>query len=206
VRLVHARGRFMQEAVPEGRGAMAAVMGCGAEEVQQACVYAAAKTGRVVGPANFNGPHQTVISGDAVGVEAACARVLQEGAKRAIPLNVSAPFHCELMAPAAEKLALDLARVRFCDVSVPVVTNVEARPCSEGARFARLLEEQVTAPVRFTEMVGCIAEQGVRRVLEIGPGRVLTGLFARVARGIERANLNSCTMLDEVVAFVAESA
>jgi [acyl-carrier-protein] S-malonyltransferase len=206
VRLVHARGRFMQEAVPEGRGAMAAVMGCGPGEVEQACAYAVAKTGRVVGPANFNGPHQTVISGDAVAVETACARALQEGAKRAIPLSVSAPFHCELMTPAAEKLALDLARVRFRDAALPVISNVEARPCSEGARFATLLEQQVTAPVRFTEMVGCMAERGVRRVLEIGPGRALTGLVARVARGIERANLSSCAALDEVVAFVAESA
>ena len=206
VRLVHARGRFMQEAVPEGRGAMAAVMGCAAEDVEHACAYAVAKTGRVVGPANFNGPNQTVISGDAVAVEVACAYALQEGAKRALPLNVSAPFHSELMAPAAEKLALDLARVRFRDVSAPVVSNVEARPCSEGARFATLLEEQVTAPVRFTEMVRCIAERGVRRVLEIGPGRVLTGLVARVARGIERANLSSCATLDEVAVFVAESA
>jgi len=136
----------------------------------------------------------------------ACGSALQEGAKRAVPLSVSAPFHSELMAPAAEKLALDLARVRFRAVRVPVVTNVEARPCSEGARFASLLEEQVTAPVRFTEMVGCIAERGVRRVLEIGPGRVLTGLVARIERGVERANLSSCATLDEATAFVAESA
>jgi [acyl-carrier-protein] S-malonyltransferase len=206
VRLVHARGRFMQEAVPEGRGAMAAVIGCSAEEVERACAHAVAKTGRTVGPANFNGPNQTVISGDAVAVEVACTSALQEGAKRAIPLNVSAPFHCALMAPAAEKLALDLACVRFRDARMPVITNVEARPCSEAARFASLLEEQVTSPVRFTEMVGCIAERGVRRVLEIGPGRVLTGLAARIARGIERANLSSCATLDEVVTFVAESA
>jgi [acyl-carrier-protein] S-malonyltransferase len=206
VRLVHARGRFMQEAVPEGRGAMAAVIGCGAAEVERACAHAVAKTGRAVGPANFNGPNQTVISGDAVAVEVACTSALQEGAKRAIPLHVSAPFHCALMAPAAEKLALDLACVRFRDARMPVITNVEARPCSEAARFASLLEEQVTSPVRFTEMLGCIAERGVRRVLEIGPGRVLTGLAARIARGIGRANLSSCATLDEVVTFVAESA
>lgn len=206
VRLVHARGRFMQEAVPEGRGAMAALVGCSAEEAEQACAHAAAKTARAVGPANFNGPNQTVISGDAVAVEVACARALQEGAKRAIPLNVSAPFHCELMAPAAEKLALDLGRVRFRDAVPPVITNVEATPCSDGARFAALLERQVTAPVRFTEMVGGMAERGVQRVLEVGPGRVLTGLVARIARGIERANLSSCDALDEAAAFVAGSA
>jgi len=204
VRLVHARGRFMQEAVPEGRGAMAAVIGCGPEIVEQACAHAAAATDRVVSPANFNGPKQTVISGDAIAVEMACGRALQEGAKRAIPLQVSAPFHCQLMAPAAEKLALDLARVRFSDASSPVVTNVEAQPCTEGARFAALLERQVTEPVRFTEMVGCFAGLGMSRMLEIGPGRVLTGLAARIARGLERANLSSYDALEEAAAFAAE--
>jgi len=205
VRLVHARGRFMQEAVPEGRGAMAAVMGCSAEIVEQACLYASSKTGLEAAPANFNGPVQTVISGDAVAVEVACARARQEGAKRTVPLNVSAPFHCALMAPAAEKLALELARVRFRDASAPVITNVEARPCREGSRFAQLLERQVTAPVRFSEMVACIAELGVRRVLEIGPGRVLTGLVARIARELERSNLSSRAGLEDAVAFATES-
>src|SRR5438093_12798289 len=113
LRLLHARGRFMQEAVPEGRGAMAAVLGLDPAEVTAACEFAAQQTGRVVAPANFNGPAQTVISGDAVAVEVACSRVLERGARRAVPLEVSAPFHCSPMRPAAEKLALELARVRF---------------------------------------------------------------------------------------------
>lgn len=204
VRLVHTRGRFMQEAVPEGRGAMAAVMGCPPEDVEQACAYAAAQTGLVVSPANFNGPKQTVISGDAAAVEVACSRACRQGAKRAVALDVSAPFHCELMAPAAEKLALELAQVRFRDPSAPVVTNVEATPQSDRSRIASLLERQVTAPVRFTEMVGCIAELGVRRVLEIGPGRALSGLVARIERGFERANLGGVATLDDVAAFVGE--
>ena len=203
VRLVHARGRFMQEAVPEGRGAMAAVIGCAPEIVEQACACAEEQTGRVVSAANYNGPNQTVISGDAVAVETACSRALHEGAKRAIPLNVSAPFHCRLMAPAAEKLALELARVRFSDASSPVVTNVEAQPCAESGRFAALLEKQVTAPVRFTEMVGRFADLGVRAVLEIGPGRALTGLVARIARDLARANFSSYAGLDPVLAFAA---
>src|SRR6266850_4978153 len=127
VRLVHARGRFMQEAVPEGRGAMAAVLGLEPAEVAAACEFAAQQTGRVVAPANFNGPAQTVISGDAVAVEAACARAREQGARRAVPLGVSAPFHCSLMRPAAEKLALELARVRFRAPDAPIVTNVEAK-------------------------------------------------------------------------------
>lgn len=204
VRLVHARGRFMQEAVPEGRGAMAAVIGCAPDAVERACAFAAEQTGRVVAPANYNGPNQTVISGDAAAVETACSRALHEGAKRAIPLNVSAPFHCRLMAPAAEKLGLELARVRFSDASSPVVANVDAQPCSEGERFAALLEKQVTAPVRFTETVGRFAGLGVRAVLEIGPGRVLTGLVARIARDLARANFSSYGALDSVLEFAAE--
>jgi [acyl-carrier-protein] S-malonyltransferase len=204
VRLVHARGRFMQEAVPEGRGAMAAVIGASAEDVESACAYAAAQTGRVVSPANFNGPGQTVISGAAPAVELACSRARQLGAKRTVALDVSAPFHCALMEPAAEKLALELARVRFRDPAVPVVTNVEAEPCREAARLADLLRRQVTAPVRFTDMIARMAKLGVERTLEIGPGRVLTGLVARIERGIRRATLSGVAGLEEAVAFAAE--
>ena len=152
VRVVHARGRFMQEAVPEGRGAMAAVLGCAPEEVDQACQQARAATGKVVSPANYNARLQTVIAGEAVAVEVACARALQAGAKRTIPLTVSAPFHCDLMAPAAEKLAVELSRVRFADSRPPVVTNVEAEPNSDRSRVSALLAQQVTAPVRFSEI------------------------------------------------------
>lgn len=201
VRLVHARGRFMQEAVPQGRGAMAAVMGCSARDVERACEAAAKQTGRVVAPANFNGPAQTVISGEAAAVESACALARQAGAKRAIPLDVSAPFHCALMAPAAEKLALELARVRFSDPSPPVVTNVEAAACTEGGRLAALLEEQVTAPVRFTEMIATMRAAGVDHVLEIGPGRVLSGLVGRIDREIARASLSTYDGIEEVEAF-----
>ena len=202
VRLVHARGRFMQEAVPEGRGAMAAVIGVDAETVEQACAWARAHTGRPVAPANLNTPKQTAIAGDAVAVETACSRARQEGANRTIPLAVSAPFHCELMAPAAEKLALELARVRFADPSPPVVTNVEAEPNADGSRVAGLLERQVTAPVRFTEMVARFAALGVDRVLEVGPGRVLSGLVARIDRRLSRASLGSQEALAAAVEFL----
>ena len=204
VRLVHARGRFMQEAVPEGRGAMAAVLGLAPDAVGDVCEAAAAQTGRVVAPANYNGPAQTVISGDAAAVEMACGRARTEGAKRAVPLEVSAPFHCELMRPAAEKLALELARVRFQDPSAPLVTNVEAAACSEASRFPDLLEQQVTAPVRFTEMIRFLSETGVTRVLEIGPGRVLTGLVARIERALKRGAVGTIDQIDDALSFSAE--
>ncbi|MEM7408953.1 MAG: ACP S-malonyltransferase [Myxococcota bacterium] len=204
VRLVHARGRFMQEAVPEGKGAMAAVLGLAPEAVADVCTGAAAQSSRVVAPANFNGPAQTVISGDAAAVEIACSRALSEGAKRAVPLEVSAPFHCALMRPAAEKLALELARVRFHAPAAPLVTNVEAIACEDARRFPSLLEEQVTAPVRFTEMIGFLSGAGVTQVLEVGPGRVLTGLVARIERGLKRSAVGAAEQIDAALSFVAE--
>jgi [acyl-carrier-protein] S-malonyltransferase len=203
VRLVQARGHFMQEAVPAGRGAMAAILGLPPDEVTQACQVVAAQTGRVVAPANFNGPAQTVISGDAAAVEAACTRARQEGAKRASPLEVSAPFHCAMMAPAAQKLALQLAGVRFKPPVAPVVTNVEATSCADPTRFPTLLEEQVTAPVRFTEMIEFLVAAGTEKFLEIGPGRVLVGLVARIARRVGRASLGTALELDAAAEFAA---
>ncbi len=203
VKLVAARGRFMQEAVPQGHGAMAAVIGCEAATVQQSCEAVARETGQVVAPANYNSPVQTVIAGDAAAVELACSRAKQEGAKRTVSLPVSAPFHCELMSRAAEKLAVELAGVRFADASPAVVTNVEATPNGEGARVADLLRQQVTAPVRFVEMIEGMAAQGVTRVLEVGPGRVLTGLVRRIDRGIGRGNLATADELEEAAAFAA---
>lgn len=205
VRLVHARGRFMQEAVPEGRGTMAAIMGASAEDVAMACEQARAATGRCVSPANFNAPTQTVIAGDALAVETACARALQAGARRAIPLAVSAPFHCELMAPAAEKLSAELAGVRFDRARPPVLSNVEAEPNEDAARFPELLTRQVTAPVRFSESVRKLEALGVSHVLEVGPGSVLTGLVARSARRLRRASLGRAADLDAAVGFVAEA-
>jgi [acyl-carrier-protein] S-malonyltransferase len=203
VRLVHARGRFMQEAVAEGHGAMAAVMGCPADVVEQACRLVAHETGRVVAPANYNGTAQTVIAGDAAAVELACSRAKQDGAKRSVALPVSAPFHCELMAPAAAKLALELAAIRFSDPAPPVITNVEARPNAEGARVAELLRQQVTAPVRFVEMVQTLARKGVTQVLEIGPGRVLSGLVRRIDRKLECQGLARIQEVADAASFAA---
>ena len=198
VRLVRARGAYMQEAVPEGRGAMAAVMGCDPETVALACEKAADELSRVVAPANYNSPQQTVIAGDAVAVELACTRARELGAKRAVALSVSAPFHCELMAPSADKLEHELARVRFCDASPPIITNVEAVPNTSADRMPALLKQQVTAPVRFTEMVEQLKTLGVSRVVEVGPGRVLVGLVARIQRRMRRASFGALSDLEEV--------
>jgi [acyl-carrier-protein] S-malonyltransferase len=196
VQLVHARGRLMQEAVPGGRGAMAAILGAPADVVERACTEAAAATGGVVSPANYNAPEQTVVAGEAAAVEAACAR-------RSVPLPVSAPFHCALMAPAADKLAPELAGVRFSAPSPPVVTNVEAEPNADPARIAELLRRQVTAPVRFVAMVRRLRALGVTRALEVGPGRVLSGLVARIESEIARANFAGLGDLPSAAAFVS---
>jgi [acyl-carrier-protein] S-malonyltransferase len=195
VTLVHARGRFMQEAVPPGKGAMAALLGIGAEVVAEACREAARETGAVVSPANLNAPEQTVIAGEARAVECAIALAKAAGARRTVALPVSAPFHCALMQPAAEKLAAELARVRFAPPRPPVLTNVEAEPNADPARIPALLAAQVTAPVRFVECVRKLVALGVTRVLEVGPGGVLTGLVARIERGLERERAGSLAEL-----------
>lgn len=206
LRLVHARGRYMQEAVAEGRGAMAAILGAPPGVVERACERAREETGRVVAPANYNGPQQTVIAGETLAVEVACDRARDAGARRAVLLPVSAPFHCPLMLPAAEKLWPELATTRFQVPRPPIVTNVDAAPNSDPERIAPLLRSQVTAPVRFTEMVETLRDRGVTHVLEIGPGRVLSGLVARIAPGIQRASVGSVREIDAAVAFVARAA
>ena len=200
VALVHARGRFMQEAVAPGKGAMAAVLGVGSAAVSEACRRAAEETGGVVTPANLNAPEQTVIAGDAHAVERATALAKAAGAKRTVALPVSAPFHCALMAPAAEKLAAELARVRFRTPRVPVISNVEAEPNRDATRLPALLERQVTAPVRFVDCVRQLAALGVTKVLEVGPGSVLSGLVARIDRSLARAQVGTLEQVREAAA------
>jgi [acyl-carrier-protein] S-malonyltransferase len=205
VRLVHARGRYMQEAVSQGRGAMAAVIGATAADVDRACAESAEETAAIVTAANYNSPQQTVIAGDAAAVELACSKVKQLGAKRTVPLKVSAPFHCSLMAPAADKLALELQGVRFSDASPPVVMNVEAEPNASALRIPELLRAQVTAPVRFTEMVARLSQLGVTRFLEVGPGRVLSGLVARIERRSQRASLGGWADIESACEFASQA-
>ena len=202
VRIVNLRGRFMQEAVAEGRGAMAAVLGCTADQVAAVCDAVSSELGEVVSPANFNSPQQTVIAGEASAVETTGERLQAQGAKRVVALPVSAPFHCALMAPAADKLRPELDRVKFSDPDPPLISNVEAEPNSSSSRIVNLLERQVTAPVRFTEMVEKMTALGVTRYLEVGAGRVLSGLLARIQRRSQRASLGSCDELEAARAFV----
>ena len=186
LRLVRRRGQYMQEAVPVGEGAMAALMGLARDVVDQVCreARAAGGEGSVVSPANLNAPGQVVISGHAAAVDAAIALAKERGAQRAIRLAVSAPFHCALMQPAADRLARDLAGTSFSDLRVPLVANVTAATLTSGAQARSALEAQVTGPVRWEESMKALAALGVSRAVEAGPGRVLTGLIKRIDAGI----------------------
>ncbi|HSN12992.1 MAG TPA: ACP S-malonyltransferase [Anaeromyxobacteraceae bacterium] len=197
---VRARGTFMQEAVPAGQGAMSAVLGLAPAKVKEICEAVAAETGGVVAPANYNDPAQTVIAGAAAAVEAAAVRLKAAGAKRVLPLPVSAPFHCALMAPVKARLEPVLRAVSWRAPAMPVVTNVEAKPNGDVARVVPLLVEQVTAPVRWIECVEELARQGVTRVVEVGPGKVLSGLVKRIAPDVEAFNVEDRASLERTLA------
>lgn len=180
VRIVRQRGTFMQEAVPVGTGAMAAILGLDQETLERVCQDAA--QGQVVSPANFNSAGQVVIAGNTEAVDRAMSLAKENGAKRALPLPVSAPFHCSLMIPAGERLADVLADIKVGDMTVPVITNVEATPNQDASRVCQLLVDQVSAPVRWEDTIACMIELGVERYIEIGPGKVLAGLVKRMAK------------------------
>lgn len=198
VRSVRARGTFMQEAVPAGVGAMAAVLGLEPAKVKAACDAAA--EGQVVAPANYNSPEQTVIAGNAEAVERATAKLKEAGAKRVLPLPVSAPFHCALMEPVKPRLSEVLHRVGVHTLQVPVITNVEAKPNTDPTRVVPLLLEQVSAPVRWIECVEAMKAAGVTRVVELGPGKVLCGLVKRIAKDIETFNVEDSASLEKTLA------
>ncbi len=194
VRTVRARGQFMQEAVPLGEGSMAAVLGLDRGSVFQACGEAQA-TG-VVQVANLNAPGQTVIAGGVAAVQRVVELAKAKGAKRALPLPVSAPFHCALMAPAARRLEAVLQTLRFQDLRVPLVTNVDADLLTEGVRVADTLVRQVTAPVRWEEVVTRLTKEGAGTFVEVGPGKVLCGLIRRIAPGVRVLNVEDRTSLE----------
>ena len=183
VALVRARGTYMQEAVPPGVGAMAAIVGLEPAAVDAACREAA--QGETVAPANYNSPEQTVIAGHAGAVARASEGCLARGAKRAIALPVSAPFHCALMSPARDRMTPLLEATVFTDAAVPVVTNVDAAPETSGTRLRQALVRQIDSPVRWVETVQRLAREGVDRALEIGPGNVLAGLVRRIDKSIK---------------------
>lgn len=193
VQLVRRRGRYMQDAVPEGEGAMAAVL-----KVDRAAVEAALADLDGVEIANLNSPQQTVISGTAAGV-AAAGEALKGARARVVPLKVSAPFHCSLMRPAAERLAVDLAATRFVEPTIAVVCNVTAEPLPSAGDAARLLTEQVTSPVRWVESVERLAQLGAERFLEFGSGKVLTGLVGRILSGADARAITDSESLEEAL-------
>jgi [acyl-carrier-protein] S-malonyltransferase len=193
VKTVRARGRYMQEAVPVGTGAMAAILGSDLATVQQTCDEAA--EGQVCSPANINSPSQIVIAGDAAAIDRAIAILKERGAKRAVKLNVSAPFHCALMKPAQDRLEKDLAKVSFSDLRMPLVTNADANVVVRAEDARESLVRQVSQPVRWLESVGFLINQGVQTFVEIGPGKVLSGLVRQIDRHVRCVNVEDETSL-----------
>lgn len=193
VKTVRARGRYMQEAAPVGSGAMAAIMGADLQLVMNAC--GEAQEGQVCMPANINTPNQVVIAGDAAAVDRAIGLLKERGAKRAIKLNVSAPFHCALMMPAQERLAADLEEMEFQDFGVPLVTNVDAAPITKGEDARDALIRQVSSPVRWQESVEFLIQEGVKTFVEVGPGKVLSGLVRQIERSALCLNVEDATSL-----------
>lgn len=183
VQLVRKRGQFMQEAVPVGTGGMAAIVGLPLDEVQELCDRCSTLDS-MVQPANMNSPWQTVIAGHKEAVEEVSIKAKKTGAKMAVMLPVSAPFHCSLMKPAEIKLQQELAKTDFQNLSFPVVTNVEALPISKGYEAREALRRQVCSPVKWVDTMKYLIEQGIRTVIELGPGKVLSGLMRRFDNSI----------------------
>ncbi|HKP46713.1 MAG TPA: ACP S-malonyltransferase [Pyrinomonadaceae bacterium] len=200
IRTVRARGRYMQEAVPPGVGAMAAVMGAELKTIEQACEDA--RQDQVCSPANINSPNQVVIAGNTEAIDRASELLKSAGAKRVVKLNVSAPFHCALMLPAQERLAFDLESVSFHPLSMPLVTNVDAA-ANQSAEVAReKLVRQVSAPVRWLPSMQLLIDEGIENFIEVGPGKVLSGLMRQISREVKAVNIEDAESLKAALAQV----
>ena len=197
VRLVEARGKFMQEAVPEGQGKMAAILGLDDADIRAACDEAA--QGEVVAPVNFNSPGQVVIAGNAAAVERAMELCKAKGAKRALPLNVSAPSHCALMKPAAERLKNLLDTLSLATPTIPVVNNVDVAIESDISKIKDALVRQLYNPVRWTESVQALAEKGVTHIIECGSGAVLAGLTKRINKELTASSIQELSAFDSAI-------
>jgi [acyl-carrier-protein] S-malonyltransferase len=204
VRLVRRRGEFMQEAVPVGTGAMAALLGVDLAVAEQVCAEAA--RGDVVGVANINSPGQIVIAGHRAAVERAVAAAAERGGKKSVLLPVSAPFHCALMKPAADRLATALERVAVSDPRIPVIRNVDAGVTRTADEVKPFLVQQVASPVRWSDCVERLAREGATGFLEVGPGRVLTGLLKRTLDGARGHAVEDPASLDKAIAAVGGGA
>jgi len=203
VKLVRKRGTYMQEAVPAGQGAMAAIMGLSPAVVTDACKRAA--EAEVCSPANLNSPEQTVISGHAGAVKRAVEIASQQGAKRAVILAVSAPFHCAMMMPAQERLENDLRKTEFSNLQVPLVTNVDADTITTGEEAREALIRQVTMPVRWLDSMRLLIDEGVSTFVEVGPGRVLVGLLRQIERSVSALNVEDEKSLSTTMDKIAQS-
>src|SRR5690349_3514817 len=201
VQLVRKRGTYMQEAVPPGAGAMAAILGLSPAVVADACKRAA--DGQVCSPANLNSPEQTVISGHAEAVKRAVEIASQLGAKRAVMLAVSAPFHCALMMPAQDRLEKDLRQAQFSPLQVPLVTNVDADTENSGDEARDALVRQVSMPVRWEESIRLLIDEGVNTFVEVGPGRVLVGLLRQIERSVTALNVEDEKSLGSTLEKIA---
>jgi len=196
LKIVRKRGQYMQEAVPFGQGAMAAIIGLSPNKVEEICKKVA--NNKVVEPANYNSQDQVVISGEKNAVEEASELARQEGAKRIIPLKVSAPFHCSLMKPAEVKLKNDLERLVFNDLKIPLVNNVDAQIIFKGIEAKNYLIRQITSPVRWYHIILKMLQEGVDTFIEIGPGKVLSGLIKRIESNCNVFNVQDLKTLEEV--------
>ena len=203
VRTVRRRGGYMQDAVPVGAGAMAAVLGTGLDEVEALCRDAA--EGEVLAPSNLNAPDQTVVAGTAAAVDRLAALARSRGVRKVVRLQVSAPFHCALMQTARERLARDLAALAFRDAALPVIPNVTATPETEAGVLREALIRQVTLPVRWVETVRRMREMGIDTLIEIGPGRVLTGLARRIDPELRLLNVEDPASLEATATALART-
>ncbi|HMM21418.1 MAG TPA: ACP S-malonyltransferase [Selenomonadales bacterium] len=203
VRLVRKRGQLMQEAVPLGEGSMAAILGLERDQIIQICEAVQAASGPVQA-VNFNCPGQVVIAGATKAVEAAVEALKQAGAKRAVPLPVSAPFHSTLMKPAAEKLAAELDKVTVTDAAIPVVANVNGRIVTKGDEIKTLLIQQAASPVLWEDCVGQIVHFGAKLFVEVGPGKVLTGFTKKIVKDAETLNVEDNASLQKTLDYFKE--
>ena len=201
---VHKRGEFMQEAVPVGEGAMAAVMGLTPDEIVAICQKVEKECGEAVQAVNFNCPGQVVIAGATKAVETATEALKAAGAKRAIPLPVSAPFHSTLMKPAAERLKEVLDRIEFHDAKFPVVANVTAEPVTKAEEIRALLVKQAASPVRWEMSMHRMIRDGFDTFVEVGPGKVLTGFTRKIDRGMNALNVEDVASLEKTLAYFKE--
>ena len=197
VKTVRQRGRYMQEAVPVGIGAMAAVMGAELSDIEKVCKDVSGD--EVCSPANINAPNQVVIAGNANAIDRAIEGLKEVGAKRVVKLNVSAPFHCALMKPAQDRLEKDLGQLSFSEAMVPVVTNVDAAVTKDPAVMRDSLIRQVSSPVRWLESMRLLIDQGVQTFVEIGPGKVLSGLMRQISRDVNCFNVEDTASLQAAV-------